>query len=739
MKKYYLLLAAMMLCAMLSAQTQQGYVKTKGRMVDGQLVPGQGLKGATVCIKGKTAVLVKADNGAFSFPVTETQFRVDSVRKNGYQLVDMDALSKTYKPSANPIYLVMETPEQQLQDQLTAERRIRRTLTDQLRQREDEIEALKEQQKITDEEYRQALQKLYKETDQNEQLVKDMVGRYSTIDYDQLSEFDQKISELILNGELIKADSMLRTKGDINERVEQYRRHEAINAKEREELTKRGAQLEQSEVLALRERDDLANDCYRKFEIFKMQHLYDSAAYYIELRAGLDTTNIEWGIESIDFMKEYLARYDDAIDLYYKLLNISTSIYGINHSYNATILNNIGVVLTKKCQYKQALECYNRTISLASAIDSTNNRNDIIAIAFNNIGTVYCQLDRFEEAITYHDKAKSIFLSIYGENSPKIAQCYINLANDYAKKESYEESLYYLSSALSILLMYYDENNPYIASANNSLGVIYWKKGDYKKALECYQKSLNAYLYTYGNSHPNVATSYNNLGTLKFRLGEYEDAITFFEKALSIRIRFYGQNSEDVANTCNNLGVIYDKIGNLEKALSYYEESLRIRSGLYGESHSSIATLYNNIGVLYDRLGNFEQAICYYGKALNIKESLYGKNSSSVAVSYINIGLAYKDHGDYEMALENFNYALNIQLTIYGDSHLDIATTYSGMGSVYENQKAYEKALNCYLNALQIRQETLGEENSLTIKTKNKISDIQAILKEQESEPKNED
>ena len=58
MKKFYLLSIALMLGIMLSAQTQQGYVKTKGRMVNGQHVPGQGLKGATVSIKGRTAVSV---------------------------------------------------------------------------------------------------------------------------------------------------------------------------------------------------------------------------------------------------------------------------------------------------------------------------------------------------------------------------------------------------------------------------------------------------------------------------------------------------------------------------------------------------------------------------------------------------------------------------------------------------------------------------------------------------------
>ena len=116
MKKLLLLSVAMMLGFMLQAQTQQGYVKTKGRMVDGKLVPGQGLKGTMVSIKGRMAVLVNADDGAFSFPIAEAQFRLDSVKKKGYQLVDLDLCPKTYKYSSNPLYIVMETPEQQLQD-----------------------------------------------------------------------------------------------------------------------------------------------------------------------------------------------------------------------------------------------------------------------------------------------------------------------------------------------------------------------------------------------------------------------------------------------------------------------------------------------------------------------------------------------------------------------------------------------------------------------------------------------
>ena len=125
------------------AQTQKGCVKTKGRMINGQYVPGQGLKGAVVSVHGRTAVLVNGDDGAFSFPVPDQQFRLDSVQKKGYRLVDLDACPKTYSYSGNPLYIVMETPDQQLQDLLTAERKIRRNLQKQLQDKEDEIVGMK--------------------------------------------------------------------------------------------------------------------------------------------------------------------------------------------------------------------------------------------------------------------------------------------------------------------------------------------------------------------------------------------------------------------------------------------------------------------------------------------------------------------------------------------------------------------------------------------------------------------
>lgn len=188
--------------------------------------------------------------------------------------------------------LVLDTPTQQADDRLANERKIRRKLQRQLQQREDEIEDLKAQNKITQDEYRQALQKLYSDQENNEKLISDMAERYSRIDYDQIDEFNPLFSSYILNGELTKADSLLRTKGDlINTDIESYRRLQSANKQERDELARRQENLDKSEAYEQFKLNDLAQFCEQKAELFKMLYQNDSVAYYYETRASLDSTN----------------------------------------------------------------------------------------------------------------------------------------------------------------------------------------------------------------------------------------------------------------------------------------------------------------------------------------------------------------------------------------------------------------------------------------------------------------
>ena len=110
MKRLHLIIyiSVLLLTTTISAQVQRGIVKTKGRMISGKLKPGEKLSGAVVAVKGRQAVLSQSD-GSFSFPISEKNYMLESVKKNGYQLVDAESAPKMYAVSVSPVIMAAYT------------------------------------------------------------------------------------------------------------------------------------------------------------------------------------------------------------------------------------------------------------------------------------------------------------------------------------------------------------------------------------------------------------------------------------------------------------------------------------------------------------------------------------------------------------------------------------------------------------------------------------------------------
>ena len=541
MKKLFLLAALALLGLAAFAQTQQGFVKTKGRMdAQGNLIPGQGLKGATSSVQGHTTVLVNKDDGAFSFPVTTSQFRLDSVKKKGYQLVDMDACHKTYPYSKNPLYIVMETPDQQLQDQLTAERKIRRNLQKQLQEKEDALETMKAQQKLSDEAYRQALQQLYLDQESNEQLIKDRAKRYAELDYDQLDEFYRQVSSCIENGELVKADSLLKTKGDVTRQVkEQLEKGQAIQEQE--------AQLNQAKAVHAADQEELARRCYSFYETFAAQHLNDSAAYYLELRSRLDTTNAEWLNQTGLFIADYLADYPQALTYYQKALRQTLETQGLMSQGAATLLGNIGAVCTQLGDYSNALSYQQKALAITQALCGKDHPD--VAQCYNNLGAACSDLGDYEDALEYHNKALAIWKTVLGKRHPDLAQSYNNIGTAYFYLGANDKAMESHLKALTIRKNALGEDHPSVAVDYNNIGTVYSSLGDYDKAMEYLNHALNIWQSTLGEDHPDVAQCYNNIGVAYFLQGDYGTALDYFRKALKILEPIYGDQHPDVKAT----------------------------------------------------------------------------------------------------------------------------------------------------------------------------------------------
>lgn len=624
LKRGALLSGLLLMVAMASAQTQQGYAKTKGRLEsNGTVVAGQRIAGVTVKVKGGNAV-VSSKKGTFTLVVPNQSFFLQNVQKEGFVLTDPDVLSKQYEQSKNPLVLVLENQGQLADDRLAAERKIRRTLQRQLQEKEEEIETLKTQQKLSDAEYRKRLQALYAQQESNERLIGDMADRYSRIDFDEVDEFNCHISQLILEGHLKEADSLLNTKGDIQKRADMLRQHQQANILAEQELEKKRKKLEKSKALAKKELNDLAQDCYSKYEIFKIQYQNDSAAHYIALRASLDTTNVEWQNEAAKIYQVYLCDFATALRycqraLYHHIQNV-----GENTAGAATCYQNIGVMYSNMEQFEKALENYEKAESILKKI--YGELYEGLGDLYISYGLIYEQRGDYSTALDYVKKAYDIMQQTESPQKNFVNRVYTLIGNVYSDIGDYAHAEEFLLKAVEHAEKEYEEFSQQRGIAYQNLGRIKKLQRQFAPAMELYQRALRVYQKIFGEQHDNVASIYINISSALMDNGHPEEATPYLQKGLDILLRIYGENNTQVAMTYLNVGSNYAYAKQYEKALEYYWKSYEILLPLLGAENPYMASVYMGLGSVYNEMGNYPDSKKYILKCVDLFKKTYGEN-----------------------------------------------------------------------------------------------------------------
>ena len=546
--KKILLLLALVLSGYVSSYAQttvQGYVKTKGRMVDGKIVHGVGLSGVSIRIKGINTIMSGKDGEFFILlpqSYTRDSIYIELISKPGYELIDRDILSRPiiYNPNT-PLTIVMEEASVLAEEKLAAEKKIRRTLQRQLQEKEEEIESLKEQHELSDEAYRQQLQELYAQQERNEILISEMADHYYGVDYDMMDEFNRRISSLILEGRLTEADSLLNIKAELNSRVEALRQHQ-------EAIAQAGQELE-----------DLAQDYYSMYEFFKMQQKNDSAAYYLELRAQLDTTDYKLATETGNYFLEELADDGKALKYFNRAKDISMRNYGSKHPDVALSYKNIGNVYLFRSNYYEAIEQFNMSKELYRECMGDSSR--YVGMCLLSMGIASNSMKQYDRALDYYRDAADIFDNIFkGSDNKDISDIYNNMGVSYENKKDTRQAISYYEKALTIRTHLYDDDHPDVAYSYSNIAGIYDQMGEYDSAINYYLKSIAVLKKTRGSKHQDVGLIYNNLGATYYNKDDLDNSFSYFNQALTIMKLFLSMDHPRIKAICENIDIVTKEI-----------------------------------------------------------------------------------------------------------------------------------------------------------------------------------
>ena len=661
----------------LSAQTQVGIVKTRGRMVNGQLVRGKGIPDATVQLKDRSVLSQKA-SGAFSFPVTGQKYSVKSVQKAGYQLLDPQ-VCREYDLSRDTLYLVMEKPEQIRFDEMEKERRLRKELQTKLQEKEDEILAMN----VTLEEKNHLLDQIDWQRQEIEKTISTLAKQYSAIDYDLLDDFQRKVNLLLEEGEIDKALSLLNSKGSMESRIQEIRRELAMEKEEEDELARREETLFKSKQVTQKKVEDAAADCYNYYRGFYENLQLDSALFYLELRASLDTLNVNWQYDA----GACWSFYDDELAMLYfrrvlrhasptdrALMDCYVSMALMNSGkddtkaleYNTEALriadvigedldrmslnSRVAQLYHKKGDYVKELEYLQNAIPIAKEIYGADH--DILAVYDNRTGYVYREMKDYSKALDCFRKALD---KRKNSISFEKAECYFNISLVYSDKGDYKKAVNNGLKAISLMEDFssFDENKTYHGWVAN----IYARMENYPKAVEYFQKALTLY-ETYPHSDESEAEiTYEAAGACYEKMKDYSKAVEYFKKALSLLEKEHGSEHPDIASLYSRIGYNYYQQGVFMEALHAYQNALTTFEAIFGTVHPDVADACDNLGTLYFNADMYGSAVIYYKYAVQIRERLYGPDDPRLATSYENLAEAYSLSDEQTLAEEYYKKA----------------------------------------------------------------------------------
>jgi CHAT domain-containing protein/Tfp pilus assembly protein PilF len=372
----------------------------------------------------------------------------------------------------------------------------------------------------------------------------------------------------------------------------------------------------------------------------------------VELRAATEKDRALQEARNLlaEFLRLYRAgKYDEALPLAERALEIREKALGPDHPDIARSLNNLAILYHHKGDHAKAELLYQRGLAIWE--EALGPDHPELAPNLNNLGALYFDKGDYAKAEPLYQRALAIREKALGPDHPGVAGSLNELAILYGDKGDYAKAEPLHQRALAIWEKALGPDHPRVAISLLNLANVYYLKGDYAKAEPLYQRALAIKEKTFGPEHPDVALTLNNLAALYYDKGDYAKAEPLDQRALAIRKKTLGPEHPDVAQSLNHLANLYYAKGDYAKAQPLCQRALAIGEKTLGPEHPNVALSLNSLAYLYYAKADYAQAEPLFLRTLAIWEKALGPDHPYVARSLNGLAILYAAKGDVAQAV----------------------------------------------------------------------------------------
>lgn len=353
--------------------------------------------------------------------------------------------------------------------------------------------------------------------------------------------------------------------------------------------------------------------------------------------------------DSILFMADVYKekqKYDDAILLLKKGLELEAKTLGWTHYYVANTLTNIATLY----ESKDDLDSVYYYSNLAIGVYSNNNLSvlensfyyeaeRLRIVSLESLGWQDVLNDDSQQGVTKISQAYDYLVRIGLENSNLGADFCHDLAIAYLNIDNFEKFFEYMKTALDLKeFLYGKKSEEYLYSLEMYATGLqsYARHIEDEEALPYLKEAKSLWeMIPYRRKSVSYSRLLNHYSAKVYKINNLL-AIELSEEDLSIHRE---NNWGDSIPVLSNLAQFYMDNKNFNKALLY--NNIVIELKLQGELDYGLAITYRRMASIYDRLGQLEKSIEYCKKAVEVSEKTKGSNSWEYAFTQEQLAVFY--------------------------------------------------------------------------------------------------
>ncbi len=346
-----------------------------------------------------------------------------------------------------------------------------------------------------------------------------------------------------------------------------------------------------------------------------------------------------------------------------------------------------------------------------SALEFDEAEKDLLAVVGKapewprvrkNLGELYEQLDRFDEAVPHFRAAIDL------ERDPaELWELHRQLGGVFLTLSNLGEAEKSMKEAVKFAEQVYGRESHFYAGALYNLGSVLMRQARIHEAIKVQEEVLPLVERDLGKKHLHYARSLEKLAHYYVQVGKFPEAEPLVREAVEITREIYPPGSLEMASSLNALAVILQYGKQYEESEELFRQVLAVNRKNFDGKTTQVGLAVLNLGNLLRLSGQVNEAEEYLTEAQMIYEHVFGRNHPKVAVTLEGIGYIRGMSGSPEEARPYFEEALSIYLSAFGPNHPHSIQCLIDLGSTQMAIKRYEEAESSFL-----RVKAICEENT---------------------------